>query len=100
MPDVLARPFFPSQLPLQSQPMTSETKNRSRTLRLFLCFSNVLLSPREELMGTQQQWELLRGFTNEPPNSIQVPVLMVKRGCGDLSGRCRREPSLDALRFS
>lgn len=50
-------------------------------------------------MGTQWQWELLRGFTNELPNSIQVPVLMVKRGCRVLLGRCIRELSLDAIPF-
>lgn len=48
-------------------------------------------------MGTQWQWKLLRGFTNELPNSIQVPMLMVKQGCGVLLGRCIREPSLDAI---
>lgn len=40
-------------------------------------------------MGTKQQWELLRGFTNELPNSIQVPVLIVKLGHGVLLGSCR-----------
>lgn len=50
-------------------------------------------------MGTQQQWELLRGFTNELPNSIQVPLLMVKLGCEVLLGRYRGEPSLNAIPF-
>lgn len=87
------------QQPLQPQPLTSQTKERSRTLRLFLCFSTVLLSPREALTDTQQQWELLGGFINELPNSIQVPGLTVKWGCRVLSGSCRGEPSLATISF-
>lgn len=78
--------------------MTSQTeKKRSRTLRLFLYFSSVLLYPQEALMGIPGQWELLRGFAHELHNSIQVPVLMVKQGCRVLLQRCRGEPSLHAI---
>lgn len=47
-------------------------------------------------MGTQGQWELLRGFTNVLPNSIQFPVL---RGCRVVLGRCRGQPTFHAIRF-
>jgi len=67
---------------------TSQPKKRSRALRLFLCFHVLLLSPQEALIGTQQQWERLRGFTNELPNSIQVPGLTMEQGCRVLLGRC------------
>lgn len=89
-------PSWPSNL---SPGPLKRTKERSRTLRLFLYFSNVLLCPQEALIGTPGQWELLRGFANELRNSIQAPVLMVKRGCRVLLGTGRGEPSLHAIPF-
>lgn len=74
------------QLPLSPSPDLSAQKEIKGPQ--ILCFHVVLLSPQEALIGTQQQRERLRGFTNELPNSIQVPGLTMKLGCRVLLGRC------------
>lgn len=52
-------------------------------------------------MGTQGQWELLGGFTNVLPNSIQVPMLMLERGLRGRLGEVQRgaEPPCYLLFF-
>lgn len=74
------------QLPLSPSPNLSAQKEIKGPQ--ILCFHVVLLSPQEALIGTQQQRERLRGFTNELPNSIQVPGLTMEQGCRVLLGRC------------